>query len=214
MENAIIQRVTQIIEYKNMSTRAFANVIDFNYSTLNNYITGRRQNIDLSLISKIKSSFDDISIDWILTGKGELENNNSPHLSYSKGRPYYNVDFLGGFDLSAPDNTVNPDYNIDYQPYNKDGVIWCNITGESMEPKINSGDKIALTEVLDWDKCLVCGEIYAIITKNNLRTVKIVAKDGGDEFILKAINKEFHPQPIKKNMITKVFKVMGCIKAF
>ncbi len=211
MENTVLQRVNEIVKKYYSSEREFAIKIGSSPKTINQQLKGDRS-ISLDTIINILSSNEDISPNWLLKGIGNI--NDKPIISYSSGRPYYNVDFLGGFDLSAPDNTVNPDYNIDYEPYNKDGVMWCNITGESMEPKINSGDKIAIAEVLEWNQCIVCGEIYAIITKNNLRTVKIISKDNGDEFILKAINKEFHPQPIKKNMITKVFKVMGCIKAF
>jgi len=205
MYESVIQRVNNLLTENKISENEFAKRIGIPQKTVNNYLSNKRK-ISIEFIESFSRSFG-LSIDWVLNGE-------EPVKSYSSGRPYYNVDFLGGFDLSAPDNTINPDYNIDYQPYNKDGVIWCNITGESMEPKINSGDKIAISEILDWDKCLVCGEIYAIITKNNLRTVKIVYEDTGDKFILKAINKEFNPQPIKKNMILKVFKVLGCIKAF
>ena len=61
-----------------------------------------------------------------------------PSVSYtpSKGAPYYDVDFLGGFDLTFNDQTVTPEYNIDFKPFNKPGVTWVNITGHSMEPKI------------------------------------------------------------------------------
>jgi transcriptional regulator with XRE-family HTH domain len=70
MESAVIERIKQIIESKGLSARAFANKIDFKYSTLNNYLTGRRSSIDLDLIIKIESTFDDISIPWLITGKG------------------------------------------------------------------------------------------------------------------------------------------------
>lgn len=211
MQDAVLERIKLLLQKRNISMLKISEASGIKQNTFSRQISGKNA-LSSEVILSILGYFPDVSSEWLLRGIGDA--NDRPMISYSKGRPYYNVDFLGGFDLSAPDNTVNPDYNIDYQPYNKDGVIWCNITGESMEPKINSGDKIALTEVLDWNQCIVCGEIYAIITKNNLRTVKIISKDSGDEFILKAINKEFHPQPIKKNMITKVFKVMGCIKAF
>ena len=75
---------------------------------------------------------------------------NVPSISYTHGRPYFNVDFLGGFDIVLNDQTVLPEYNIDFKPYNKDGVMWCNITGHSMEPLVSSGDVIAIKEMKDW----------------------------------------------------------------
>ena len=56
MENTIIERIKKIIEYKQLSSRAFAIAIDFNYTTLNNYLTGRRTSIDKDLLVKIIST--------------------------------------------------------------------------------------------------------------------------------------------------------------
>lgn len=137
-----------------------------------------------------------------------------PRISYSKGRPYYNVDFIGGFDLVFNDQTINPEYYIDFAPYNKDGVMWCNITGHSMEPQISNGDIIAIKEVQDWFDYLSMGEIYAIVTTNNLRTVKIVRKGSTDDkFRFIPINtKEFDEQEVPKKMILRVFELLACIK--
>lgn len=135
-------------------------------------------------------------------------------VSASKGRPYYNVDFIGGFDLVMNDQTILPEYNIDFQPYNKDGVFWCNISGHSMEPAIGHGDMIAMKEVLDWNSYITFGEIYAIVTRNDLRTVKIVRKGKDDgHFLLVPINtKDYDEQQIEKSQIVRVFSVLGCLK--
>jgi transcriptional regulator with XRE-family HTH domain len=77
MENLVIQRVIAIIKDKNMSPKKFAEIIGFNYSTLNNYISGRRTSIEVSLLHKISLSFDDVSLDWIITGKGSMYKNTS-----------------------------------------------------------------------------------------------------------------------------------------
>jgi Helix-turn-helix. len=75
MENVVIQRVVEVIKDKNVSPKKFAEIIGFNYSTLNNYISGRRTSIEVSLLYKISLSFDDISLDWIITGKGSMYKN-------------------------------------------------------------------------------------------------------------------------------------------
>lgn len=135
-------------------------------------------------------------------------------VSYTKGRPYYNVDFIGGFDLVTNNQTINPEYYIDFPPYNKDGIMWCNITGRSMEPQIGHGDIIALKEVVDWQSYLSYGEVYAIVTHNDLRTVKIVRKGSDANHIrLVPINtEEFDEQEIEKSMIMRIYAVVGCIK--
>ncbi len=105
METSVIERVTQVIKYKNLTNRAFAIKIDFNYSTLHNYIAGRRAAVDLNLILKITKTFDDISSEWLLSGKGEMIKNQheeeleeededdveEPYLITKSGNKYYDV---------------------------------------------------------------------------------------------------------------------------
>lgn len=128
-----------------------------------------------------------------------------------KGAPYYNVDFIGGFDIVLNDQTQNPDYYIDFEPYNKPGVIWCNITGHSMEPELSNGDYIAMKEMTSPIEYLPFGEIYGIIT-DDYRTVKRMTSSDKDGFVrLIPTNKspEFKPQDIPVHMIRKVFAVLG-----
>lgn len=68
----VLDRLKLFISTLEMTPRAFAIKIDFNYSTLNNYLTGRRATIDLELISRTISSFEDISAEWLMRGKGEM----------------------------------------------------------------------------------------------------------------------------------------------
>jgi len=127
------------------------------------------------------------------------------------GVPYYNVDFELGFDFLENDQTANPEYMINCQPYNK-ADAWCNARGNSMYPTISSGDIIALKKIDD-AHILISGEIYGIITTNGLRTIKRV-KDNGDTLTLIPDNKEFDEQVISKNDVSKVFLVMGSLKQF
>lgn len=128
------------------------------------------------------------------------------------GVPYYNVDFAMGYDMLENDQTVNPDYMIDFAPYNK-CQAWFNATGNSMYPTIASGDKIAIKEIHDPKSCLISGEIYAVVTTNDLRTIKRV-RDNGDTITLIPDNKDYPEQTISKDLILKVFKVMGSVKMF
>lgn len=128
------------------------------------------------------------------------------------GVPYYNVEFEMGYDSMVNDQTVNPDYRINFSPYNK-ADAWCNATGNSMHPTISGGDIIAIKEVLDPKSCLISGEIYAIVTTNDLRTIKRI-KDNGDTITLIPDNKDYPEQTISKEYIYKVYKVLGIMKMF
>lgn len=131
------------------------------------------------------------------------------------GVPYYNVDFIGGFDLVENDQTTTPDYYIDFQKYNS-ADCWCNVTGHSMEPSISHGDIIALKEIIDWRIFLPFGEIYAIVTSEHRTIKKVTGSLNPEKFLLIPLNSstEFQPQEIPISIIMKVYKVLGCVKKF
>lgn len=67
MENAVIQRIKDVIELKKLSQSAFAKQIGANQKTINQQLKGERA-LSFDTINRIISSFEDISPDWLLTG--------------------------------------------------------------------------------------------------------------------------------------------------
>ena len=200
-----------------MSPSELAKRSGVDVSNLNKMLKGS-QKITKQTLRKIADA-NNVSISWLLTGEGNMLNANEatekPRINYEKGVPYYNVDFIGGFDIVENDQTINPEYLIDFKPYAK-ATCWCNISGHSMEPEINNGDIIALRRIDDFS-FLPMGEIYAIVTKNDMRTVKRIGPSANpDNYTLIPTNKspEYGIQELPKNMILAVFEVMGCMKRF
>lgn len=188
-------------------------------TTINSIIGEKEVSPGYEVIRKIVDNPSlNINPDWLITGKGDmLKSTISLAVNYEcKGSPYYDVDFIGGFDMVLNNQTITPEYYIDFDPYNKPGVMWCNITGHSMEPAINHGDIIAIKEVQDWQSYISFGEIYAIVTTNQMRTVKKIRKGNTTErYRLVPINtKDYDEQEIEKTKISKVFEVLGCMKRF
>lgn len=234
--STVNERIKTIIDNQELSVSAFAEKIGVLQQTLNNYLTkGRDPSYDV--INKILTTFVDLDPTWLITGEGEMyshppfmrggtQNRDSDIIAmaeklYEKtsnpnGTPYYNVDFVGGFDLVLNDQTSNPEYYINFKPYNKPGVMWCNVTGHSMEPEINHGDMIAIKELQDWQTYMPFGEIYGIITEEH-RTIKRVTRSNKEGFLrLIPTNQsvEFAPQDIPVSIILKIFKVLGNVKRF
>jgi phage repressor protein C with HTH and peptisase S24 domain len=182
----------------------------------NGFISKIKKDISTSSLDKIRIVHPELNIDWLLTGTGNMlktENGSSePKPSIQKGRPYFNVDFELGFDMMVNDQTRNPEYLIDYPPYNDKATCYCNVTGNSMSPTIEGGDIIALKEIEDFS-ILLNDKIYAIVTTNDLRTVKRI-EDKGEVIVLKPDNKEYTPQTIPRNKLSKVYQVIGSIKKF
>lgn len=212
-----------------------ADMLNRQRTNVSSALNGNPKYLTDKFIEDFCKTFGAINPNWLITGEGSMlisDGNsqadtisgkdtsvqqavNVPAISYTHGRPYFNVDFLGGFDIIINDQTVLPEYNIDFKPYNKEGVMWCNITGHSMEPLVSNGDIIAIREMKDWRDFILYGEVYGIVTED-MRTVKVVTKsEQGQDFMrLVPINKseEYQPQDIPVKLITHVFKVVGCMK--
>ena len=210
----IRDRIIQFVDYKGISFNFFEKNIGASKSYISN-----TKNISAKVVSNILRIYPELSPEWVLTGEGSMlkkENavkSNFPVKSEDKGVPYYNVDFVGGFDLVINDQTTIPEYLIDFPKYNE-ATCWCNVTGHSMEPEITHGDIIALMKIEDIS-FLPYGEIYAIVTKNEMRTIKRIGpSQNKDCYSLIPTNKspEYGVQELPKEMVRIVFKVLGCMK--
>lgn len=181
---------------------------------------GSKSELGGDKIAKILSIYSDINPDWLLTGQGSMLREThliTPSTNLDRrGAPYYNVDFAGGFDLIFNDQSTLPAFYIDFTPYNKEGVIWCNLTGHSMEPELSNGDIIAMKELTTPVAYLPAGEIYGIVT-DEYRTVKRIAKSPKEGYVrLIPTNHapEYSEQEIPISMIKRIYAVMGSIRKF
>ena len=169
----------------------------------------------------------DVSVEWLITGRGEMfstmqekkqEKSDSeeklPKVSHNPtiGKPYYDVDFLGGFNEIVNSQVTIPTNNIVIQGFEK-ADFWCNVTGHSMEPKINHGDIIALHKCTLED--IQYGEIYAVVL-DTLRTIKILRRSSDPKKLrFVPINTtDYDEQEYPVERITNVFEVIGSISKF
>lgn len=210
------ERLIEFISKNGISKAEF----ERNSALSNGYVQKLKGAIGEGKLNGILNAYPQLNKVWLLTGEGsmlrsdgEQSADNEPHKSYTVGVPYYNVDFIGGFDIVINDQTVKPEYLIDFKPFEK-ATCWCNITGHSMEPEINHGDIIALKLIED-TSFLPFGEVYAIVTTNDMRTIKRIGpSDNPEEYRLIPTNKspEYGIQTLPKRMIFKIFQVLGCMK--
>ena len=169
----------------------------------------------------------DVSVEWLITGRGEMlstmqekkqENSDLvekiPEVSYNSaiGKPYYDVDFLGGFNEIVNSQVSIPTNNIVIQGFEK-ADFWCNVTGHSMEPKINHGDIIALHKCTLED--IQYGEIYAVVL-DTLRTIKILRRSPDPKKLrfvpINTTDYDEQEYPIER--IMNVYEVIGSISKF
>lgn len=213
------ERLERLVEYYGNGNKShFAKILGVKAQTINTWLS--RNTYDTELIF---AKCDNINASWLLTGEGNMLRTESekeeklPSVNQTyEGSPYFNVDFIGGFDVIVNDQTRNPDFYINYPPYNQEGVVWCNLTGHSMEPEISNGDIIALREVTTPIQYLPSGEIYGIVTAEyrTVKRVRLSQKEGFVRLIPSNKSEEFCEQEIPISMILKVYAVLGSIRKF
>ncbi len=207
----IIERLQEYIKQKGETKNSFAISVGLNPSNFNRKMNGSIPftSKDFAKISKATG----LSAEWIETGEGVMIRDNALPEKAGMGTPFYDIDFALGYSEYYSDEPEVPARCI-YVPGYEGADFWCRTSGDSMKPLISNGDIIALKEIKDWQVFLPTNEAYAIMTANDLRTVKIVREGRDDEhFTLHAYNEEYADQEIPKAAITKVFKVLGALKS-
>ena len=205
-------RLIEFIDYKGLSVQSF----ELQCGLSNGAVSKMGNNTRRSTIDKISKTYPEQNTNWLLTGEGGMlldSIDSVPQKSFTNGVPYYNVDFIGGFDIVLNDQTAKPEYLIDFKKYNE-ATCWCNVTGHSMEPEITHGDIIALKKIED-KSFLPLGEVYAIVTTNGMRTIKRLGPSSDPKcYTLVPTNKspEYGIQELPKDMIEHIFQVLGCMK--
>ena len=66
-----IKRLEQILEYYSLTASSFADKINVQRSSLSHLLSGRNKP-SLEFIMKIMEEFPDVSLEWIIYGKGEF----------------------------------------------------------------------------------------------------------------------------------------------
>lgn len=217
----ISERMKQLWIESRLNMSEFATKLTINNSNLTKKLNGK-QSITKRDIDKFCKTLN-VSYDWLVNGNGEkymtekesamLEAlQNKPEYNNKQcGVPYYDVDFCLGLREMYQDTPEVPVQLIDIPGYSK-ADFWCKTTGDSMCPIINSGDIIAMKEVKDWQSFLLMNEAYGIVTSNEQRMVKVIRPGSDtDHFILHSYNSEYQDQEIDKNMVLRIYKVIGAI---
>ena len=223
----ILSRIQEIASNEGITIGAMERTIGASKGVLSRAINNGTD-IQAKWLSIIVENYPRYSTGWLLTGAGSMlkddlngiktidEANSSTlpttSMNPSIGTPYYDVDFIGGFDEVFNSQVNIPATNIVIRGFEK-ASLWCNVTGHSMEPKINHGDIIALHQCTLND--IQYGEIYAVVL-DTIRTIKILRRSPDpDKLRFIPINtNDYDEQEFDKSRIISVFEVIGSISKF
>lgn len=223
----ILSRIQEIASNEGITIGAMERTIGASKGVLSRAINNGTD-IQAKWLSIIVENYPRYSTGWLLTGAGSMlkddlngiktidEANPSfmptTSMNPSVGTPYYDVDFIGGFDGVFNSQVNIPATNIVIRGFEK-ASLWCNVTGHSMEPKINHGDIIALRQCTLND--IQYGEIYAVVL-DTIRTIKILRRspDPSKLRFIPINTEDYDEQEFDKSRIMNVFEVIGSISKF
>lgn len=223
----ILSRIQEIASNEGITIGAMERTIGASKGVLSRAINNGTD-IQAKWLSIIVENHPRYSTGWLLTGAGSMlkddlngiktidEANPSfmptTSMNPSVGTPYYDVDFIGGFDEVFNSQVNIPATNIVIRGFEK-ASLWCNVTGHSMEPKINHGDIIALRQCTLND--IQYGEIYAVVL-DTIRTIKILRRspDPSKLRFIPINTEDYDEQEFDKSRIMNVFEVIGSISKF
>ncbi|MCD0473012.1 S24 family peptidase [Flavobacterium sp. EDS] len=230
----ITDRILQLIKYKRISRRKF-----YIETGLSNGFLDKVKDIGVSKIEHILNAYPEVSMEWLLTGNGDMIlkshkfgdrsniKNGSVHEpgtnSYNPENkeaiqnqqvPLYNIQTPAGIASIFQDANQDPiDFiSIPYLP-KCDGAI--HVNGDSMYPLLKSGDIIMYKRMKNVIQNIFWGEMYLVylITDDleELVMIKWIQKsDKGDDWI-KLVSENTQHQP-KEVLFTNI-KELALVKA-
>lgn len=228
-------RLKIVIEYiksqgKYRTQKSIASKIDVDYTNLSSAISGRQQYLTRGLAEKFNTAFPELNVDWILKGEGDMlkekqENSNvainNTLLKVKNSNvnvPYYDVDFAGGWDSDEMFSNQLPAFNIT-SPDFVNAEFACNLVGNSISNRVPNGAVIGLREIFGWQTYFPTNELYGVLTKNDLRTVKIVKRSKKNGYLtlvpdpLAKFNQTgYEPEEIPIEFVSKFFQVVAWAK--
>lgn len=131
------------------------------------------------------------------------------------GVPYYDVDFAGGWSSEEVFANQLPSFYITSPDFEK-AEFACNLIGQSISNRIPNRAVLGLRQIKDWEMYFPTNEVYAVLMKNDLRTVKIVKRSKKEGFLtlipdpLPQFNQtNYEPEEVPVNFVAKMFQVVA-----
>ncbi|KAF0195268.1 MAG: helix-turn-helix domain-containing protein [Bacteroidetes bacterium] len=227
MKNKILdaERLKKVIEWSELSANAFAKKIGYESGQTVYNILNYGRPISMRFALSVVNAFELISINWLLTGEGTMIDVASKNSEVFNGKsqtgneaeskkessckeiPYYDIEVSAGPISFYQDYPELPHTALEI-PFVSDVDLAMPVYGDSMYPRIKSGDIVLLKKITDPD-IILFGEVYLVIT-NDYRTLKYVRKHEDDsKIILVSENEKFDPVTIRKDSILHLFIYKG-----
>lgn len=205
--NERIKEVLAVVYKGNIS--AMAKDTGIKRTTLSSIVGATNATPGYDVLARIGDiSSTEISMEWLIRGTGEMFPSAAPLSPADELRPRIPLTAVAGrlpditSSVTLADCEMLPAVRL-LPPY-KCTII---IQGDSMEPKFEGGDEIAIREVVDY---IEWGKTYVLDTEDGPVLKRLY--DDGDSFRCVSYNPDYPPFTIEKQKVYRVFKVVGLIR--
>lgn len=189
----------------------------------NGYVNSISKGIGGDKLEKIRVVYPDLDIKSLLDDKiNDIELNIIHNDSVEKIMtnevqiPYYDADFSGGWGSAEIIKNMKPSFFITSPDFKK-AEFACNLVGHSISRRIPSGAVIGMREIFEWQTYFPTNEIYGVVLKNDLRTVKIIKRSSTDKNILILMpdpldlhnQTEYEPEEVPIDFVVRFYQIVA-----
>ena len=219
-------RIEAVLRYTSLSANALAERIGLKTPQTFYDIKKGRHGISKDLANKIHSKYLNISLEWLLTGEGEMLRTDTPaRVSVSedapppqlipappgKGIPLIPLPAMAGFLKGEADIDRN-DIEWYYVPAFSDCTFLIRVKGDSMYPRYLSGDIVACREVHDTGTFFQWGKAYVLDTDQGVVLKRIRRSERPDHILCVSDNPDYEPFDVPVSSIYHLAIVRGLIR--
>lgn len=175
-------------------------------------------------LTRFNNAFDNIfSLQWLLTGEGEMLKNSDQSVKEILNTDYrlvplVNIDSVGGI---HSENLITPDeqYLIKMMPFTeaREGDVAILQSGNSMYPTIPPGSALLIREVVGWREYFGYGNIYVLWLSDGRRITKEIRRydpDPKNYVWCVSYNPDVADEELPRSMIVGVWKVVKYLADF
>lgn len=211
------ERVKKVMEYFGLNKNSFSNEIGMSSNVTIGRIINEDRNPHPDTLKKITDRYPQISLDWLMTGTGQMLLESCPGKQSNPQIPdAYMVPLLplyaqgGSLNDFAPsvrmadcEKVISPIAGADFA---------ITITGDSMAPEYPSGSRILIKRV-DEKAFIEWGRVYVLDTMNGTVVKEVRKGNSDDEVMCYSLNPDpkFQPFAVKFSSIFGFYKVMLCL---
>ncbi len=200
--------LNELMKLRNFNTKTeFAEYLGISTQNLSKWFSRNSFNIDI-----IVNKYPEVNRFWLLTGEGEMLNEQKNILN--ECTPSIAGQLIPLLPISAQGGRLN-DFVISVRSSDCERIISpiagadfaISIAGDSMAPEYPSGSQV-LVKKINESAFIEWGKVYVLDTCNGTVIKKLMPSEREDTVLCVSLNEKYPPFQVAKCDITSIFRVM------